>query len=109
MHWLFLLLGLGAMAFAFRTPSPLLMGAAMLASLSLLVAWMVGLYNARMGGTRRDEGTMVDPDELRRLRELADARRAQAAEAATVAPRGIPEPQVHGRASFPLPDDAPPQ
>lgn len=106
MHWLFLLLGVGAMAFAFRTTSPLLMGVALLASLSLLVAWLVGLYQARMGNSQRDEASMIDPDELRRLRELAEARKAQAAaEAAT--PRPTPEPQVHGRASFTLPDDPP--
>lgn len=110
MHWLFLLLGLGAMAFAVRTTSPLLMGLALLAGLGLLVAWVVGLYNARIGGRQRDEALMVDPDELRRMRELAEARRAQAnAQAETAAPRPVPEPQVHGRASFTLPDDPPPR
>lgn len=35
-----------------------------------------------MGDTQRDTGSMIDPAELRRLRELADARKAAALTAA---------------------------
>ena len=44
-------------------------------------AWALLWYQDRMGGSQRDESAMIDPLELRRLRELAEARKRQAAEA----------------------------
>jgi hypothetical protein len=76
MHWLFLLLALGAMGIALKTSSVVLMAVCLLASLGLFVAWIMGWYAARVGSTRRDESQMIDPVELRRLREIAEARRA---------------------------------
>jgi len=49
MHWLFLLLSLGAMAVALRTPSMALMAVSLLAALGLLIAWAMGWYWARAG------------------------------------------------------------
>ena len=76
MHWLFLLLALGALAVALKTSSLLLMAVCLLASLGLFVAWIMTWYAVRVGSTRRDETQMIDPVELRRLRELAQARKA---------------------------------
>ena len=68
MYWLYLLLALGCFAFALKTPSAGLM------SLCLL-AWVRGRYVARFGDLQRDPATLVDAEELRRLREQAQARR----------------------------------
>ncbi|QIL19455.1 hypothetical protein [Thermomonas sp. HDW16] len=76
MHWLYLLLALAAMAVAIKTTSSGLMLLCMLASLVLLVLWLAGLYSARMAGRSRDPSAMIDPAELRRLREQAEARKA---------------------------------
>jgi hypothetical protein len=78
MHWLFLLLALGALAVALKTSSLVLMAVCLLASLGLFVAWVMGWYAERVGSTRRDESEMIDPVELRRLREIAEARKAGA-------------------------------
>lgn len=75
MHWLFLLMALGCMFMALRTTSMPLMVALLLASLGLLVAWIMGRHARRLGETSRDPSMMIDPVELRRLRELAEARR----------------------------------
>jgi hypothetical protein len=80
MHWLFLLLALGALLVALKTSSLALMAICLLASLGLFVAWIMGWYAARVGSTRRDETEMIDPAELRRLREIAEARKAGAAQ-----------------------------
>jgi hypothetical protein len=48
----------------------------LLVSLVLFVAWAMGLYAARVGSGSRDESQMIDPLELRRLREIAEARKA---------------------------------
>ena len=79
MHWLFLLLGFAAMVLAFKTTSSGLMAVSLIAALVLFVLWMVGLYSARMAGRSRDASMIIDPVELRRLREQAEARKAAAA------------------------------
>lgn len=78
MHWIFLLIAVGTMAVAMRTTSLALMVLCLLASLGLLIAWMMGWYAARVGSSSRDESQMIDPAELRRLREIAEARKAAA-------------------------------
>jgi hypothetical protein len=80
MHWLFLLLALGALILGFSTPHMWLLVTSLLAALLLLCLWVRGWYVARMGDVQRDVSMMVDPTELRRLRELAQARKAAAAE-----------------------------
>lgn len=75
MHWLYLLFAVGALVLSMRTTSTVLMVVGLLASLGLFVAWVVSWYAARMGDTQRDESQMIDPAELRRLRELAEARK----------------------------------
>ena len=79
MHWLFLLLALGALVVALKTSSLFLMAVCLLASLGLFVAWIMGWYARRAGEGSQDPSMMIDPAELRRLREIAEARRASAA------------------------------
>jgi len=85
MHWLYLLFAAGALVLSMRTTSTALMVVGLIASLGLFVAWIVGWYAARMGDSQRDESQMIDPTELRRLRELAEARKQ-----GTVPPPGPP-------------------
>lgn len=76
MHWLYLLLALTALVVAMKAASSGLMLLGLLASLVFIVLWLVGLYSARMAGRSRDPSAMIDPAELRRLREQAEARKA---------------------------------
>jgi hypothetical protein len=76
MHWLYLLFALVAMLLALKTSSTGVMLLGLLASLVLVVLWLFGLYSARMAGRSRDPSAMIDPAELRRLREQAEARKA---------------------------------
>ena len=78
MHWLLLLLAVGALAVALMTTSVGLAAVCVLAALVLLVAWVLGWYSARVGARSRDESAMIDPVEVRRLREQAEARRLAA-------------------------------
>jgi len=78
MHWLFLLMALGALVLAFSTPHVWLLVVSLLAGLLLLLLWTRGWFASRMGETRFDSSSMIDPSELRRLGELAQARRAAA-------------------------------
>jgi Sec-independent protein secretion pathway component TatC len=86
MHWLYLLLALAAMVFAMKTTSTGLMFLGMLAALVLLVLWLAGMYAARVAGRSRDVSAMIDPAELRRLREQAEARKAAARDQEPPAP-----------------------
>lgn len=78
MHWLFLLLALGALILAFSTPHLWLLLASLLAALLLMAVWARGQYRARMGEADGN-AQIVDPVELHRLRTLAAARRAEQA------------------------------
>jgi hypothetical protein len=81
MHWLLLLLAFGALAVALKTSSIGLMAVCLLAALGLLVLWVLGWYSARVGSRSRDEISMIDPAELRRMREQAEARKLAASQA----------------------------
>lgn len=84
MPWLFLLLAVAAFTVALRASSMLLVVLCLLVALAGTVAWVLGLLAQRVGNQARDDSMMLDPAELRRLREQADARRAaEAAEAAS--------------------------
>lgn len=78
MHWLFLLMALGALFVGFTVTSMPLMVVSLLASLALFVVWIMGWYARRVGEGSQDPSMMIDPAELRRLREIAEARRANA-------------------------------
>ena len=81
MPWIYLLLAVAALVVAFKTTSLALLGLCLLAALGLLVACMLGLLAQRVGSRSRDEALLLDPQELRRLREQAEARRSAAASA----------------------------
>ena len=81
MHWLLLLLAFGALAVALKTSSIGLMVVCLLAALGLLLLWVLGWYSARVGSRSRDETSMIDPAELRRIREQAEARKLAASQA----------------------------
>lgn len=76
MGWLLILLAAGAFVVAFVTSSMALTVIALLASLVLLLAGALKVLSERVGNRTRDESMMIDPAELRRLREQAEARRA---------------------------------
>ena len=80
MHWLMLALAIAALAVAMKTTSILLMSLCLLAALVLILLWVLGLYSARAGARSRDESAMIDPVELRRLREQAEARKVAASQ-----------------------------
>lgn len=82
MHWLFLLMALGALVLAFSTPHVWLLVVSLLAALLMLLLWTRGWFASRMDETRRDTSSMIDPSELHRLGELAQARKATALAAA---------------------------
>lgn len=79
MHWIYLLLSLGALMLALTTIHNWLLWLALLASFGFFVAWIRGWYLDRIGGQQRDESAIIDPLELRRLREQAEARKREAA------------------------------
>jgi len=78
MAWLFLLLAFGALWLAFTTSSTGIVTLALLVALVLLIAFVLKLASDRIGTRTRDEQMMLDPEELRRLREQAEARKLAA-------------------------------
>ena len=83
MSWVFLLLAIAAFVLAFKTTSVALAALCLLAALGLLLAWVLGLLAQRVGSRSRDDSALLDPAELRRLREQAEARRAAASGSST--------------------------
>ena len=78
MPWLFLLLAVAALAIAFMASSMAVVVVCLLAAMVLLVLWVLGLLSQRIDTRSRDDAQMLDPRELQRMRELAEARRAGA-------------------------------
>ncbi|MUV13195.1 hypothetical protein [Noviluteimonas gilva] len=78
MHWLLLGLAVAAFAVALNTTVSWLMALCLLLALLFCLGWILGLYSARAGARSRDETAMIDPVELRRLREQAEARKLAA-------------------------------
>lgn len=81
MPWLFLLLALGALIVAFNTTSVALMALCLIAALVLALVGVMQLLAARVDSSTRSESLMLDPMELRRLRDEAEARKLAAANA----------------------------
>ena len=75
MPWVYLLLALGALAIALKTTSSALAIVCLLVALALLLFWVLGLLASRVEASSRDASMIVDPMELKRLREQAEARR----------------------------------
>lgn len=78
MSWVFLLLAIAAFVIAFKAASVALVALCLLAALGLLLAGVLGLLAQRVGSRSRDEAAMLDPVELRRLRDQAAASRSDA-------------------------------
>jgi hypothetical protein len=76
MHWLLLLLALAALGVAFKTTSVAVLVICLLASLGLSLAWVMKVLALRVDSQSRDTSMILDPLELRRLHEQAEARRA---------------------------------
>lgn len=79
MPWLFLLLAVAALAVAFNTTSVALLMVCLLVAFVLILAWVLMLLGQRVDSRSRNEAMMLDPEELRRLREQAEARKLAAA------------------------------
>lgn len=75
MPWLFLLLAVAAFAVALNASSMVLAVVCLLVALAATVAWVLGLLAQRVGNQSRDDSMMLDPMELKRLRDDAEARR----------------------------------
>ena len=78
MSWLYLLLAVAALAVAFKTASTAVVVVALLAAFGLTLAWLMGMLASRVESRSGDPSMIVDPAELMRLREQAEARRAAA-------------------------------
>ena len=78
MPWLFLLLAVAAFAVALNASSMMVAVLCLLVALAGTVAWVLGLLAQRVGNQSRDDSLMLDPAELKRLRDQAEARRAAA-------------------------------
>lgn len=77
MHWLYLLLAIGCFALTMMSSVPGGLGVVLLLlAFGFLIAWIFGLMAARVSSQQRDETQIISPDELRRLREMAQARKA---------------------------------
>lgn len=86
MAWLLLLLSLIAFVIAFISTSVALSALCLLAALVLMVLGVLGVLAQRVGSRTRDEGLLLDPQDMRRMREQAEVRRqAAAGEGAAVA------------------------
>ncbi|ALN89004.1 MULTISPECIES: hypothetical protein [Lysobacter] len=80
MPWVYLLLAIAAFVVALKTTSPALMAVSLLAALGLLIAGVMSLLARRLDNTSRDVSVIIDPVELRRLREQAEARKLAASQ-----------------------------
>lgn len=101
MPWLFLAIAAALLAVALTSTSMAIMVVCMLVSLGLTVFSVMILIADRVGSASRSETMLIDPLELRRLREQAEARRNGTAGAAIAADAG-PVP-VTGQPERPQP------
>ena len=79
MNWLYLAVSAACFGLALNTTFPtwavLLL---LLASRGFLIAFVLGWMAARISSNDRDEMQLLSPEELRRFREQAEARKADA-------------------------------
>lgn len=76
MYWLYLLASLVCLGLAMVRSMPTIGVLFFLAcSLGLMVAWILGWMSSRISSNTRDIGHIMSPDELRQLREQAEANR----------------------------------
>ena len=75
-----LLIGFALLVLSFLTTNSVVMVLCWLVALVLLGLWLAAMYSARVTSQERDVSMMIDPAELRRLREQAEARKAAASQ-----------------------------
>ena len=76
MHWLYLLASLACLGLAMVRTMPTLGVLVLLAgSVGFMLAWILGWVSSRISSRSRDVSYIMSPDELRRLREQAEARK----------------------------------
>lgn len=85
MHWLYLVIALALLAVAMKA-SGWLVVLLVLASAVAFIAWMLGWVSSRISSGARNDTQILSPEELRRLREQAEARRAAAAQSSSTPP-----------------------
>ena len=81
MPWILFLLALATLAVAFKTTSVALLMVCLVIAFGLTVAAMMQMFARRISSRSRDETLMLDPEELRRLREQDEARKLAASQA----------------------------
>lgn len=77
MHWLYLLIAVALMLAASKAAGWLVV-LLLAGSLVLFVAWMLGWVSTRISSGARNDAQIISPEDLRRLREQAEARKAAA-------------------------------
>jgi len=77
MHWLYLLLAVVFLLAASKAAGWLVF-LLLVASLVLFIAWMLGWVSTRISSGARNDAQIIAPEELRRLREQAQARKTAA-------------------------------
>ncbi|GAB2499558.1 hypothetical protein [Arenimonas alkanexedens] len=76
MHWLYLLASIACLALAMVRTMPTLGVLVFLAgALGFMVAWVVGWLSSRISSQSRDISHILGPEELRVMREQAEARK----------------------------------
>ena len=79
MHWLYLVVGAVMLVVASLKVTPAwAMVLLVIGALGMIMAWAFGLMASRVGQSSRDEVQLLSPEELRHLREQAEARKAAA-------------------------------
>ena len=79
MHWLYLIASVACLGLAMIRSMPTLGVLVFLAgALGFMVAWILGWLSSRIASQSRDVSHILGPDELRRLREQAEARKRPA-------------------------------
>ncbi|KAA2284049.1 hypothetical protein [Arenimonas fontis] len=77
MYWIYLLLSVLCLALAMsRGISTALSFLFLLGAFGFMLAWVVGWLQARIASRSRDVSHILSPDELRRIRERAEARKS---------------------------------
>lgn len=89
MHWLYLVIAIALLAVAMKA-SGWMVVLLVLAALVAFIAWMLGWVSSRISSGARNDTQIISPDELRRLREQAEARRAAAKSGDSPTPPGEP-------------------
>jgi hypothetical protein len=76
MHWIYLLASLACLGLAMLRSMPTIgVLVFVLGSLAFMVAWILGWMSSRISSQSRDVSHIMSPEELRQLREQAEARK----------------------------------